>query len=92
MRVAHKIGLLIGLIAPMLLALLVPRTGRADQSATFGDIVVRYSAISTDQLFPAVARSYGIERSKRNGLVNIAVERKSAGAGGAFGVMARPPD
>ena len=37
----------------------------ADQTETFGDIVVRYSAISTDQLFPEVAKSYGIERSSR---------------------------
>jgi hypothetical protein len=78
MRATHKIGLLIGLIVMMLLALLIPRTGHADQTATFGDVVVRYSAISTDQLFPAVAQSYGIERSSRNGLVNIAVENKSS--------------
>jgi len=78
MRATHKIGLLIGLIVMLLLALLIPRTGHADQTATFGDIVVRYSAISTDQLFPAVAQSYGIERSSRNGLVNIAVEKKSS--------------
>lgn len=79
MRVSHKIGLLAGLIALMLLALLLPRAGHADQTASFGDVVVRYSAISTDQLFPAVAQSYGIERSARNGLVNIAIQRKSAG-------------
>ena len=78
MRVAHKIGLLIGLIALLLLALLLPRTGHADQSATFGDVTVRYSAISTDQLVAAIAQSYGIERSNRNGLVNIAVEQRNA--------------
>ena len=78
MRVAHKIGLLIGLIALLLLALLVPRTGHADQSAAFGDVTVRSSAISTDQLGAAVAQSYGIERSSRNGLVNIAVEQRNA--------------
>ena len=82
MRVTHKIGLLIGLIVMLLLALLIPRTGHADQTATFGDVVVRYSAISTDQLFPAVAQSYGIERSSRNGLVNIAVEKKSSSDAG----------
>jgi hypothetical protein len=82
MRATHKIGLMIGLIVMLLLALLIPRTGHADQTATFGDVIVRYSAISTDQLFPAVAQSYGIERSNRNGLVNIAVEQKdSADAG-----------
>jgi hypothetical protein len=55
----------------------VARTGHADQSAAFGDIVVRYSAISTDQLFADIARRYGIKRSAHNGLVNIAVEQKS---------------
>ncbi len=79
MRVAHKVGLLIAVIL-LLLALLLPRTGHADQSAAFGDIVVRYSAISTDQLFADIARRYGIERSTHNGLVNIAVEQKN-GAG-----------
>jgi len=84
MRVSHKIGLLIGLIALMLLALLLPRTGHADQSTSFGDFVIRYSAISTDQLFPAVAKTYGIERSTRNGLVNIAIEKKDADGEGAM--------
>lgn len=86
MRIGHKIGLLIGLIVMLLLALLVPRTGHADQTASFGDIVVRYSAISTDQLFPDVAQNYGIERSNRNGLVNIAVEKK--GSDGASAMIA----
>ena len=49
---------------------------QANQTATFGDVVVRYSAISTNQLFPEVAKSYGIQRSSRNGLVNIAVQKK----------------
>jgi uncharacterized protein DUF4426 len=84
MRVSHKIGLLIGLIVMLLLALLMPRAGHADQTATFGDVIVRYSAISTDQLFPAVAQSYGIERSSRNGLVNIAVEKKGGDGAGAM--------
>lgn len=83
MRVAREIGLLIAPVV-LLLALLLPRTGHADQSATYGDVTVRYSAISTDQLVDAVARSYGIERSKRNGLVNIAVEQRQAGGAGTM--------
>jgi YggT family protein len=78
MRTHHKIAVAVTVIIVLLLALLIPRTGHADQTATFGDVVVRYSAISTDQLFPAVAQSYGIERSNRNGLVNIAVEKKGS--------------
>jgi hypothetical protein len=84
MRVTHRIGLLVGLIVMLLLALLVPRAGHADQTATFGDVVVRYSALSTDQLFPAVAQTYGIERSSRNGLVNIAVEKKGSDGASAM--------
>lgn len=79
MRTAHKIGLLVIVIVVMLLALLLPRAGHADQSTAFGDVVVRYSAISTDQLFADSARRYGIARSVRNGLVNIAVEQKAGG-------------
>jgi hypothetical protein len=78
MRVAHRIGLAIAVIALTLVALLAPRSGHADQTAAFGDIVVRYNAISTDQLFAGVARRYGIARSPNAGLVNIAIERKAA--------------
>lgn len=80
MRTHHKIGLLIAVIVLLLLALLLPRRGHADPSAAFGDVVVRYSALSTEQLDAGVARRYGIERGAHNGLVNVAVERKS-GAG-----------
>ena len=50
------------------------------QSQEFGDIVVRYSAVSTNALPDDTAKSYGIERSSRNGLLNIAVQRKRDGA------------
>lgn len=80
MRTHHKIAVAVAVIIVLLLALLLPRTGHADQSAAFGDVVVRYSAISTDQLVAEVAKRYGFERSPRNGLVNIAVERRSGAA------------
>ena len=80
MRTHHKIAVAIAVIIVLLLALLLPRTGHADQSTAFGEFVVRYSAISTDQLFADVADRYGIERSPRHGLVNIAIEQKAAGA------------
>ena len=82
MRTHHKIAVAVAVILVLLLALLIPRTGHADQTASFGDVVIRYSAISTDQLFPAVAQTYGIERSSRNGLVNIAVEKKGGAEAG----------
>jgi Domain of unknown function (DUF4426) len=80
MRNTHKIGIAVTVAVVALLALLLPRCSQAgNQSAAFGDIVVRYSAISTDQLFAEVAMRYAIERSPHNGLVNIAIERKDAG-------------
>lgn len=75
MHLSHKVRIAIALIVVLLLALLIPRLGGA-QTAAFGDLTVRYSAISTDQLFGDAAGRYGIERSPRNGLVNIAVERR----------------
>ena len=61
----------------LVLALAVsrPLAGAAGESE-FGDISVRYSAITTNQLFPAIAQRYGLERSDRNGLVNVAIEHK----------------
>jgi len=81
MRTHHKIGLVVAVIVLLLLALLLPRKGHADQGAEFGDVVVRYSALSTEQLDAGVARRYGIERGAKNGLVNIAIERKAAEPG-----------
>jgi len=85
MRIAHKVGIAIAAIVLLLLTLLLPRAGHADQSSNFGDLTIRYSAISTDQLPPEMAQRYGFERSSHRGLVNIAVEKKpSAGAVGAM--------
>jgi hypothetical protein len=75
MRLSHKVILAIAVIVLLLLALAMPRSSAA-QSEAFGDVTVRYSAISTDQLFADAARRYGIERSPRRGLVNVAVERR----------------
>jgi hypothetical protein len=79
MRVAHKVGVLIAAIALLLILLLLPRYGQGAQSNSqdFGDYIVHYSAISTNQLMADVAKSYGIERSGRRGLLNIAVQAKS---------------
>jgi len=85
MRIAHKVGVAIAVIVLLLLTLLLPRTGHAEQSSNFGDVTIRYSAISTEQLPPEMAQRYGFERSNRQGLVNIAIEKMpSAGAVGAM--------
>jgi hypothetical protein len=43
----------------------------------FGDFEVHYNALRTDQLQPAVARSYGIERSPNRVLLNVSLLAKA---------------
>jgi len=49
-------------------------------SADIGNHVVHFSAQSTDQLPPAVARQYNIVRSKNRAMLNVSVIRKSDSA------------
>jgi len=51
----------------------------AESSKEVGNFIVHYNAISTESLPPAVARAYGITRSKNKGLLNISVLKKGAG-------------
>ena len=51
----------------------------AESSKTIGNFIVHYNAISTESLPPAVARAYGITRSKNKGLLNISVLKKGSG-------------
>ncbi len=46
-------------------------------SADIGDYVVHFSAQSTDQLPPEVARAYQIVRSKSRAMLNVSIIRKS---------------
>ncbi len=46
----------------------------------FGDYVVHFNAISTDQLQPEVARTYNIVRSKNRAMLNISIIKKVAGS------------
>lgn len=57
-----------------------PQTARPSEptSTDFGDFVVHYNAIRTDQLQPEIARVYGIERSANRVLVNVAMLTKTA--------------
>jgi hypothetical protein len=79
MRIAHKVGVLLAAIALLLVLLLLPRPGHAQQTQDFGDYIVHYSAITTNQLLAEIAKSYGIERSASRGLLNIAVQAKGSG-------------
>jgi hypothetical protein len=65
-----------------LLLLCIPRAAAAGQSERFGDYLVYYSALSTDMLTPEVAHAYGLVRSSRQGLLNIAIKRAIADGDG----------
>ncbi|MCO4810044.1 MAG: DUF4426 domain-containing protein [Gammaproteobacteria bacterium] len=49
-------------------------------SADIGDFIVHFSAQSTDQLPPEVARAYNIVRSKNRAMLNVSIIRKSDNA------------
>ena len=56
----------------------VPRAQPAEaNSADIGDYVVHFSAQTTDQLTPEVARAYGIVRSSNRAMLNVSIVRKS---------------
>ena len=55
----------------------------ADQSSRdFGDYVLHFNALSTDQLEPEVAKQYNIVRSKNRAMLNVSIIKKVAGATG----------
>jgi len=49
-------------------------------SADIGDYVVHFSAQSTDQLPPDIARAYNIVRSKNRAMLNVSIIRESDNA------------
>ncbi len=72
---------LLRLLLGTTLAVFGPVT-HAEQSSTFGDYTVHYSAFTTDILTPEVAKAYGIQRSKSRALLNISVLKKIMGTTG----------
>lgn len=51
-------------------------------SKDFGDYVVYFNAISTDQLTPEVAKAYDITRSRNRALLNVSIVKKVEGTTG----------
>ena len=51
-------------------------------SKDFGDYIVHFNAISTDQLTPEVAKTYNIVRSKNRALLNVSIVKKVPGTTG----------
>ena len=51
-------------------------------SKDFGDYVVHFNAITTDQLSSEIARTYNIVRSKKRAMLNVAIIKKREAAVG----------
>lgn len=49
-------------------------------SKDFGDYVVHFNAISTDQLSSEIARTYNIVRSKKRAMLNVSIVKKEVGS------------
>ena len=61
-----------------------PPAAEAAESSSkdFGDYIVYFNAISTDQLTPEVAKAYDIVRSKNRALLNVSIVKKADGTTG----------
>lgn len=59
-----------------LLALLMTLPLKAEQMKELGPWQVHYSAFNSSFLTPEVAKAYGLERSRYNAIINIAVQDK----------------
>lgn len=54
-----------------------PAMSATETSRDFGDYVVHFNALSTEELNPSIAQQYGIVRSRNRALLNVAILRKS---------------
>ena len=64
-------------ILMLLVFLNLPAVAWAGTSQNFGDYTVYYSAFTSDTLQPAIAKTYGITRSKSLGLLSVSIVKKS---------------
>jgi hypothetical protein len=48
-----------------------------ESSKDFGEYVLYFNALNTDQLTPDIAREYGIVRSKSRAMLNVSIHRKN---------------
>jgi hypothetical protein len=51
-----------------------------ESSRDFGDYIIYFNALNTEQLTPEIARQYGIVRSKSRALLNVSIHRKQENA------------
>jgi len=57
-----------------------PALTGTETSKDFGDYVVHFNSLSTEQLSPDVARQYDIVRSSNRALLNVSIIKKVPGA------------
>ena len=72
----------------LLFATTVSTSAIAEQKIEDDNYIVHYSAINTTMLTPAVAKASGITRSRKRGMINIAVQKKQS-SGKIEGVQAQ---
>lgn len=63
----------------LVISTLLTATCYAEQSKTFGEYTIHYSAFTTDTLSPEVAKQYRIPRSKNRAMVNLAILKNGDG-------------
>ena len=56
-----------------------PALASTETSKDFGDYVVHFNALATQQLSPDVAQQHGIIRSKTRALLNVSIIKKEPG-------------
>jgi len=63
----------------LLLAGWLPLGAMAEDSTEVGNYTVHHNAFTTDTLVPAVAKQYGVTRSKNMAILNVVVLEKTMG-------------
>lgn len=72
------------LVLGMMLFGLVPAdAGTSNRSKEVGDYTVYYNAFGSTTLQPAIAKQYGIQRSRYRAVLNVVVRKKQAKGGDA---------
>ncbi len=66
----------------LLFTLFASSHAQAENSQDFGEYVVHFNALNTNQIPPSVTKQYGIKRSKNRGMINIAILTKLLGTTG----------
>lgn len=63
-------------------ALAVPALATADNSTSVDGYTIHHNAFTSDILNPEVAKTYGLQRSKQRGLLNVSVIKEKPGTTG----------